>query len=64
MDYSDKTTDKLKFMLWANLQDNLHRRDILDRSSDPSNIKRICEDIKEAEKTISAIREELIRRGA
>ena len=60
--YSKETTKSLKFLLWANLQDNLARGDKLDRCKDPEQKKPILQNIKETEKEISAIREELAKR--
>ncbi len=57
--YSTYTTERLKFLLWANLQDNLHRGDILGRTQSEEYKLSIMENIRETEKVVSAIRAEL-----
>lgn len=61
-DYSKESTQSLKWKLWAHLQSNLQRGDIAERCKDPEHKKLVLHDIHETEKTISAIRQELIKR--
>ena len=63
MNYEKETTEKLKFLLWANLQDNMRRSEIIDNSTWEDRIRELSAAWKETEKKISAIREELKKRG-
>ena len=63
MDYKQETTKKLKFLLWANLQDNLHRSEIVDKSKSEEHKKLVLQNIMKTEKEITAIRNELKARG-
>lgn len=62
VDYSKETTKKLRWLLWASLQDNLHRGDIVERCRDIDYKNSVLHEIAETEKTISVIRQELIKR--
>lgn len=64
MNYETESTKRLKWLLWANLQDNLHRSDIIDRSTDEKHRAIVQSAIEQSEQEIAAIRAELERRMA
>lgn len=63
MDYKNETTKKLKFLLWANLQDNMNRSEIIDKSKSEEHKQLVMQNILKTEKEIAAIRNELKARG-
>ena len=62
--YEQETTGKLKFLLWANLQDNMRRSEIIDNSTWEDRKRELSAIYEQTEKEISAIRAELCKRGA
>ena len=62
MNYETESTKRLKWLLWANLQDTLHRSDIVDRITDEKHRAIVQSAIERSEHEIAAIRAELERR--
>ena len=58
-----RTSESLKFLLWACLQDNLNRMDIASRAKDESFRRSVLREHAKAEKLIEDIRKELTKRG-
>lgn len=63
VEYRDMTTEKLNWLLWANLQSNLRRSDIIDRSRDEKHRAMVASQYRDTEQEIRAIRAELRRRS-
>ena len=61
--YTDRTTENLRFMLWANLQSVLRLDDIIDRSNDEEHRQSVIKHRAELQQECDAIRAELNRRA-
>lgn len=55
------TEEDIRFRIWCLLQDNLHRGDVLERCKDEKHKQLVRENIKETEKEIADLREQLRR---
>jgi len=60
--YETMPEKELRFALWAALQDNLRRGDIIDRARDAAFRASVQENIERTEIEIRAMREEIARR--